>query len=231
MSMVSSTKNAITIGGTLSALQWAYQQSTKLIINNFLFPRSFEPSYVKNAWGLLYYKLIMDGKIIGGDSTKALKINESEIVVVDESNVINRLPYGQIYVFDEKNIIGLPDIKKEVEQCYVIDKMFSNSFVFKDRDFYFKTNDPLVTEIYVKKEHSNSPIEVWAISNLSQAQLQDFEYSDTMAKFKVEAILKEHGYTGNSMKRSEILLEVESREIQKKMNLYEQAEKIKFIYE
>jgi hypothetical protein len=57
--------------------------------------------------------------------------------------------------------------------------------------------------------------------------LQDFNFSDTMVKFKSEEILKQSGYTGKSHNRDEIILDVVSRE----MNIYEDTEKIKFIYE
>ena len=52
-----------------------------------------------------------------------------------------------------------------------------------------------------------------------------------MAKFKTETTLKEIGFTGNFMKRNEVVLEVDKRSIQTKMNVYEDTEKIKFVYE
>ena len=61
--------------------------------------------------------------------------------------------------------------------------------------------------------------------------MHDFNYSDTMAKFKTETLLKEAGFMGNFHSRDEIVLEVEQRDIQPKMNFYEDTEKIKFIYE
>ena len=52
-----------------------------------------------------------------------------------------------------------------------------------------------------------------------------------MAKFKTEALLKEVGFMGSFQNRDEIVLEVEERTIQPKMNIYEETEKIKFVYE
>ena len=52
-----------------------------------------------------------------------------------------------------------------------------------------------------------------------------------MAKFKTETILKDLGFVGNYMKRDEIVLEVNKRNIQTKMNIYKETEKIKFVYE
>jgi len=220
----------ITVGGSLKALQWAYQFGTKLIINELSFPPPYEPPGVKLAWGLLYYKLMMDGKIIGGDSVNGIKINDDDISVICKNNVVNKLAYDKITLFDDKNIMGLPDIKKEIDQFTVIDTMRSVSFVFKDTSFSHITGDNFVKEIYVQKDYINSPVKIAVVSSLNKKQLNDFDFSDTMAKFKTETILKDMGFTGNFMKRDEIVLEVQERIVKPKMNIYEEAEKIKFIY-
>ena len=89
----------ITIGGSLNALQWAYQHGTRLIINKPSFPPPYEPSDKKLAWGLLYYKLMMDGKIIGGDYVNAVRIDDDEIIVACKNNIINRTTYNKVTLF------------------------------------------------------------------------------------------------------------------------------------
>lgn len=221
----------ITIGGSLNALQWAYQHGTKLVINKPSFPPPYEPSSTKLAWGLLYYKLMMDGKIIGGDYVNAVRIDDDDIIIACKNNVINRITYDNITIFNDENVMGLPDQKQEVDEFIVTDQMYSVSFVFKDTDFKHTTGDDLVSQIHIHKDYINSPAQIAVVSNLTKKQLHDFDYSDTMAKFKTETILKELGFTGNFMKRDEIVLEVEQRHIQPKMNIYKETEKIKFIYE
>ena len=221
----------ITIGGSLGALQWAYQHGTRLIINKLSFPPSYEPPSAKLAWGLLYYKLMMDGKIIGGDYVNAVKIHDDNIIVVCKNNVINKIDYSEITVFDDESVMGLPDQKEIADQYVVVDSMSAVCFVFKDQKFCHKTNDDLVSEIHIQKDHMNSPAEISVVSNLNKQQLHDFNFSDTMAKFKTETILKDLGFVGNYMKRDEIVLEVNKRNIQTKMNIYEETEKIKFVYE
>ena len=220
----------ITIGGSLNALQWAYQHGTRLIINKPSFPPPYEPSSTKLAWGLLYYKLMMDGKIIGGDYVNAVRIDSDEIIVACKNNIINRTIYDKITLFDDENVIGLPDQKEEVDQFTVIDTMLAVSFVFKETAFTLKTGDDLVSEIHIHRDYVNSPAKIAVVSSLTKKQLHSFDFSDTMAKFKAEAILKDAGFTGNFMKRDEVVLEVQERIIKPKMNIYEEAEKIKFIY-
>ena len=223
--------NNVTIGSSLKALQWAYQNKTKLIINKLIFPRPFDPLHIQNSWALLYYKLMMEGNIIGGDYVNAVKIDDDLIFVVCKNNVINKIKYDEAFIFNDENIIGLSEIKQKIDRYTVVDTMSSVSFVFKDDGFYLDTGDELVSEVHVHKKHINSPISIWTVSHLAEEQLQNFDFSDTMAKFKTEAILKESGFTGNSMKRNEIILDVDGRDVQKKMNIYEETEKLKFVYE
>ena len=221
----------ITIGGSLDALQWAYQHGTRLIINKPSFPPPYEPSDKKLAWGLLYYKLMMDGKIIGGDYVNAIRIDDDDIIIACKNNVINRLTYDKITVFNDENVMGLPDQKKEVDKYIVTDSMYAVSFVFKESNFKHETEDSLVSQIHIHKDYINSPAKIAIVSNLTKKQLHDFDFSDTMAKFKTETLLKELGFTGSFHSRDEIVLEVEQRYIQPKMNIYEETEKIKFVYE
>ena len=107
--------NKITIGSSLKALQWAYQNKTKVIINKLLPPHPFDPLHVQNSWALLYYKLMMDGDIIGGDSVNAIKVEDEQAIVVCENNVINKIAYSEMYVFNDENIIGLPEVKQKVD--------------------------------------------------------------------------------------------------------------------
>ena len=221
----------ITIGGSLNALQWAYQRGTKLIINKLSFPPPYEPPSVKLTWGLLYYKLMMDGKVIGGDTVHTVKVDDDNLIVVCKNNVINKTVYDKITIFDDENVIGLPDIKKDVDEYVVTDRMNSVSFVFKDNNFSYETGDSLVKEVHIYKDYANSPTQIWTVSSLNKDQLHDFDFSDTMAKFKTETLLKDLGFTGNFSKRDEIILNVEERNIKAKMNIYQETEKIKFIYE
>ena len=221
----------ITIGGSLKALQWAYQHGTRLIINKLSFPPSYKPPGEKNTWGLLYYRLMLDGKIIGGDYVNAVRINDDEVIIACKNNVVNKLNYDNITVFNDENVMGLPQLKQEVDEFIVTDFMSSVSFVFKDTDFKHTTDDNLASEIYIHKDYINSPTEIAVVSHLNKKQLRDFDFSDTMAKFKTETTLKQLGFVGNFQSRDEIVLEVTERVIESRMNIYEETEKIKIIYE
>ena len=51
----------------------------------------------------------MDGKIIGGDYVNAVRIDDDDIIIACKNNVINRITYDNITIFNDENVMGLPD--------------------------------------------------------------------------------------------------------------------------
>ena len=220
-----------TYGSSLQALQHAEQNNTKLVIGDLKFVKDFEPHYLKEAWGLIYSKLMLAGRIFGGDSVKNARVNEDEITVVCKGNVVRTAKFDKLFVFSDKNITGLPPTIKRNNLYEVVDCMVPNSLV-ADKEVVISTEDNFVSKLYLKKKHKNSPIKLYAVSNLHEKQLYSFDYSDTMAKFKSEHLLGESSFLGSHSggKRLKISLEVTERQINKKMDTYENTEKIKFVY-
>ena len=223
----------ITIGSSLQALQFAYQNDTKLILNELQFPDVFEASYIKNTWGLLYTKLMLDGKVVGGDTVKNIRITDIHLQIVCDYNIVNQVEYNKLHIFSDKNIIGLPDAIEEVDQYKVIDILRVKSLIAPCEHRVIETNEPLVRELHIIKDGPSIPTEVYSISFLTKEQLLDFDFSDTMVKFKSEHMLEESGLLGkvlNTNCRAPIELETVERIIHKEMDRYDETENIKFIY-
>jgi len=223
----------ITIGSSLQALQHACQNDTKLILNHLGFPDKFESSYIKHTWGLIFTKLMLDGKVIGGDTVKNIRITDDYVQVVCESNIINNLDYGTLYIFSDENVIGLPDVSEEVDEHEVIDILKTVSLVTPYKEKIIETKDNLINKLYIIKEYDTMPIEIYSVSSLTKEQLTNFDYSDTMVKFKSEHLLEKNNFVGKTIslnKTSPINLEVIRRIVRKQMDKYENTEKIKFMY-
>jgi hypothetical protein len=222
--------NAYTYGSSLQALQNADQNNTKLIIGDLRFLKAFEPDYLKEAWALIYSKLMLRGQIFGGDLVKNVKVDEDKITIVCRGNIVRTVPFDKLYVFSDKNIVGLPPACAINDSYEVVDCMVPSSLVAK-KTATINTEDDFVSRLYLKKKRKNSPIKLYAVSHLSENQLYDFNYSDTMAKFKSEHLLNENSFLGSHSggKRLKISLKVTERQVDKKMDFYENTEKIKFI--
>ena len=189
----------ITYGSTLGALQYAIQNNTKIIINRLSFPLEYEKKYIKEAWALLYTRLMLSGKTIGGDTVKQTKVDDEFATVVCKGNIINKVKYNKFIVFCDKDIIGLPAVKKENKAYNIIDYMKPVSLVTKKGFHTIRTKDAFVSCVYVLKKFSTAPIKIYVLSELSEEQLSDFDFSDTMEKFKSEHLLQENGFNGNIM--------------------------------
>ena len=223
----------VTIGSCINSLQYAYQNKTKIILNQVAFPDRFEPSYVKSAWGLLYTKLMLDGSVIGGDSVKIIRVTDELIQVVCERNIINKVAYSSLNIFSDENIIGLPDPTEEVDEYNVIDVLRATSLTTPHKHKILTCEDNLVNKLHVIKENNIVATEIYALSQLNKNQLRDFDYSDTMVKFKSEHLLEQNNFKGKSIdgkRRAPITLEVIERIVRKKMDRYEETDKIQFIY-
>ena len=223
----------ITLGSSLNAVKYAYQHNTKLVLNELRFPNKFESGQNKETWGTLYTKLSLQGQIVGGDTVKKVKISEDQIHVFSEYNIVNKLCYNQLFVFSDKNILGLPPLEKEKDEYEVIDVLNSISLVSSCIHKIIKTKDSLVRELYIIKPYQSSPIEIYAVSSLTKKQLEIFDYSDTMVKFKSEHLLEINDFKGcvtTLNKRSPINLETVRRIVHKKMDLYEETKNVKFFY-
>tara|TARA_R110002074_G_scaffold144019_2_gene291430 strand:- start:266 stop:952 length:687 start_codon:yes stop_codon:yes gene_type:complete len=222
----------ITIGSSLEALQFATQNNTKLVLNDLSFPDKFEASYLHHTWGLIFTKLMLDGKVIGGDTVKTVRVTEDCLQIVCEYNVINKPKYDKLFIFSDKNVVGL-EVTQEVDEYKVIDILKSKSLVTPYKYKTLETEENLVKALHIIKDHDKMPIEIYSISSLTKEQLIDFDYSDTMVKFKSEDMLTQNGFVGNvinSTGRAPIELIVVERIVRKQMDRYEEAENIKFIY-
>ena len=223
----------LTIGSSLESLQYAYQNNTKIILNQLNFPDKFEPSHIKNAWGLLYTKLMLNGKTIGGDTVKIIRVTDEYVQVVCDRNIVNKVEYNQLRIFSDKNIIGLPDPIQEVDEYEIIDVLKAVCLIASPQEKLITTKDKLVKKLYIIKKTKIAPIEIYAVSHLTKEELRDFDYSDTMVKFKSEHLLQQNNFVGAQATgdgRRPINLEVVKRIVRKKMDRYTETERIQFIY-
>ena len=213
----------------MAALKYAVENDTKLVLDSPTFPHVFADEKTRKGWASLFLDMMLKGRVIGGDRVKSTKVADEELFVVCEGNVINKLPYKELYVFSDKNIIGLPAVKEENKKCYVVDHIRPKSLV-SPHLFYIKTDEDFVNEIYIKKDNSTAPVNIYVVSHLLKEQLHSFDFSDTMVKFSVEDIMAKNGFKGisNGRTHTNIVLEVKHREVFEEMNYYEDTENIKF---
>jgi hypothetical protein len=106
-------------------------------------------------------------------------------------------------VFDDHNVYGLPLIKeRKIGKSRVLDWFDVRSGMEHEHDL-LETKDEFIREVifYPSDRFGNQASgrirkDLVAVSFLEDHQLKDFEYSDTMARFKILQMMKDAGIRG-----------------------------------
>jgi hypothetical protein len=201
----------------------------------------------RDIWNRLLWSLSLSGKILFSDKASVIRIEEDNTVRVTTNNSrFAKIKYEKLTVFDPTLVQNIPNkILKKADDLYeVYDWMNITNGMNQEVD-YFYLGDQFVNEVYLYPTdrvdgEQLSLKDILAISYLTSEQLQDFEYSDTYAKFKVLKLMKQNGIKGNmngwrskeKIKRCYYAFKVETakREIVLlNKDIYEDSNNIKFM--
>ena len=184
----------VVIGADLNAIEFAYDNKYFLIKNRVPYHHSYEG--IEDLWAEKIYHLYDLGCVPFLDKAINIRILEEEktIKVFTGKNVFT-VQYENIHIFDYENVEGT-NTERELLHYRVIDwfdcrglsSLKLNEFV-SDEDFVRKIKLFKSGRVDGKQEHRDLLCE----SFLTEKQLKNFDYSDTMARFKVVDILKKNG--------------------------------------
>lgn len=240
----------VVVGGNLSSFLYSYINNLPLIITSLKPPHRFETIGSDSSlelWEKLYFLLSLSGLNFVGDKAQYARIKDDRILSVTAVNSsLIEIEFDKLIIFDDENISGLPvsveELSKTKNKLLVLDWMVARPCMEHDFE-YFCTDDEFVKHIYFYPTERMTGLhprkkDVVAISYLTREQLQEFEYSDTYARFKTTSIMKDNGitgrkngYSGGKQIHYALKLEVERREIRSiRMNLYDNTENLYFNY-
>ena len=238
------------VGGTLSSFLYSYINNIPIVINNLNPPHRFEKVETHSKlelWKKLYFLLSLSGLNLVGDTGQRTRVKSKNTISVATSNTsLVEIIFDMLIVFDDENVTGLPASVEELSQTknklLVLDWMIARPCMEHDFE-HFNTGDDFVKDVYLYPTERMTGFhprkkDVVAVSYLTSDQLQEFEHSDTYARFKTTNIMKNNGITGRKNGHAngkqihyELRLEVEKREIKKlRMVLYDNTENIEFNY-
>ena len=196
----------------------------------------------------LLFVLSLSGLNPLSDKVVSIRLNDDNTLraVTERSQIVFK--YEKLFIFDDANVHGLPDKLENInEDLYkVFDWIIMKSCTTHPYE-YFETSDDFVNEVFFYPSerfdgyHATKKDAV-AISYLTEKQLQDSEYSDTYAKFKVLDIMKEAGIRGarngrdmldkTKYKYYALKIEPEKRETMSlQKTLYEDTNNIEFMHD
>jgi hypothetical protein len=110
------------------------------------------------------------------------------------------LGFEKCYYYGDRNAYGFVEkVNLDEEEYLCYDYIAFNSGGKHEIDF-IRTGDDFVREIWFYSSDridGNTPVrDACAVSQLTKKQLQDFDFSETMARFKTIKIMKDNGMRG-----------------------------------
>jgi len=201
----------------------------------------------RDLWTYLVWALSLAGNILMTDKVNSIRAQPNNTLKVTTDNSrFAKIKYKELLVFDSELLYNIPNkVLKQAGNLYKVYDWMNITNGMNQKLDHLQFDDSFVKEIYlyptdrVDGEQLNLK-DILVVSYLDEQQLQDFDYSDTYAKFKTLKLLKQVGVKGNQngwrtkkkVKRVyySFKLETTKREIIPiNRNIYEDSDEIKFM--
>ena len=209
-------KDTIVIGGCLPSLLYAFKNGLPVIFSkprppfrydkiqkdydlSFLGLEPFELYYQKQVWERLLVLLGLSGNLPLSSNASGMRIVDNLLTVTTNNHRVVKFTFDKLVVFDDEGVTGLPPISGEIkEKNRVIDWVNVRQGAKHQHDEIIGEGN-FVNKIifYPSDRHDNRKLkDLVAISYLTDEELLDHDYSDTMVKFKVTKMMKSVGIRG-----------------------------------
>ncbi len=254
--------DTIVIGGGLNAKIYAYYNKCPCVCGNYASPFRFDMLQEKvvqglsgqdkntlQSWETLNFILGLSGQLPMGDKVVSLNIRDNVLKATTKDSRLGRFEFNKLVIFDDRGVYGLPLIReKKVGKSRVLDWFDVRSGMEHEHDS-FETDDDFVRKIifypsdrFGTQKSGRIRKDLVSISYLDEAQIKDFEYSDTMARFKALQMMKDAGIKGARNGRDTYnpelyryyspKIEATQREIIPNVtNYYDEDERFEFLYD
>ena len=151
-------------------------------------------------WDRLLFVLSLRGLVPLSSTCYKIRYDGDSIVCTNEYSKIFEATFNKCHFFGDNNTEGFVRKNTLDEHSYLCyDHIAFNSGGKHEIDFIY-TDDDFVSEIWFYSSDridGNTPVrDACAVSELTRQQLQDFDYSETMARFKTLKVMKDNGMRG-----------------------------------
>ena len=151
-------------------------------------------------WDRLYFSLSLNGLIPLSNLCCTMRYDRGRIVCSNEYSKICEIKFDTCHYFGDENAKGFIREKKLDDDNYLCYDYIAFNSGGKHEVDLINTSDNFVSKIWFygsDRIDGNTPVkDACAVSKLTGKQLLDFDYSETMARFKVLKIMKDNGMRG-----------------------------------
>jgi len=151
----------------------------------------------------VYKKLTFLNSMIGHnplcDKVDTIRIENDYIKVTTQNFSLIKIKFNKLRIFDDENITGLEEPTGPKDKFRVLDWVNVKSGMTHDYDI-LKSSIDFVREIHFypskRIDGSINRKDLVSVSYLTEEQLRDFDFSDTVAKFNIMKLMKRAGIKG-----------------------------------
>tara|TARA_A100001015_G_scaffold317495_1_gene434627 strand:- start:1458 stop:2096 length:639 start_codon:yes stop_codon:yes gene_type:complete len=211
-----------------------------LLFNSKSKPKFFDSNY--DVWNKEIFELSLAGLVPFGESIESIRISKNTASVSYGSKLSRKINFKVCSVFNDSMLSVENDlIEKQTKKAKVIDWISLKKCEQEDLQ-NINTTDDFVNRVIPYKsgriDSNSNHKDIVVVSYLNKMQLMNFDFSDTMAKFKTKDLLQKHNIRGTVNRiekltgkeyRNTIDLTVTKREvICRDKNIYQSSESVKF---
>jgi hypothetical protein len=158
------------------------------------------PPQKEMLWERLLFLLNLDGKVPLSNLCVSMRIEEGHLICSNEYSKIGTLNFNNCFYFGDNNISGLVKEKELANPAYTCYDWIAFNSGGKHKVDHIWVGDDFVKEIWFYSSDrlcGNSPVkDACVVSTLTQEQLLDFDYGETMARFKMISEMEKRGMKG-----------------------------------
>jgi hypothetical protein len=151
-------------------------------------------------WERILFLQSLRGNIISTKDAHSLRLAGNTITISNEYSKILDLVFEKCYYYGDDGAAGFTEKTDLDEATYICYDYIAFNSGGKHEIDYIRTGDDFVSEIWFYSSDridGNTPVrDACAVSTLTKQQLQDFDFSETMARFKTLQVMKDNGMRG-----------------------------------
>ena len=151
-------------------------------------------------WGRLLFLLSLKGLAPLGNLCESLRYSGDRLVCSNEYSKIAEIKFQKAYYFGDDNCTGLVIQKTVANPVYTCYDWIEFNRGGKHEIDLIQTEDDFVNEVWFypsdRIDGATAVKDACVVSTLTEEQLLDFDYSQTMARFKMIAEMRERGMRG-----------------------------------
>tara|TARA_B100000085_G_C18479385_1_gene486579 strand:- start:242 stop:1054 length:813 start_codon:yes stop_codon:yes gene_type:complete len=151
-------------------------------------------------WEKLIFLMALEGRVPLSNLCNKMRYDDKKIVCTNEYSKIYEFTFDTCYYFGDANISNLVNYKKSTNKTYFCYDYIAMHKGGKHKYDLISTDDDFIKQIWFyssERIYGDTGVkDACLVSVLDEGQLWDPNYSETIARFKFEKILKNHGVRG-----------------------------------